>query len=102
MIPSTSKTTSTTLIWQSFGATRVLLSFLEELQALRLQQLNKFWYNVAVGRAQVKVTNTQPTQKLMILSTNDKGFITNNVMMYDYQKKDCRRVAVLSDSNVLH
>lgn len=40
---------------ESYGAMTVLLSYLTQMQGLFLQSLNKFSYNIGVGRVQLKI-----------------------------------------------
>ena len=49
-----------TLIWQSFGASRAILSCLSELDVLKMQALNKFWYDVGTSRVQTSVITGFP------------------------------------------
>ena len=37
-------------LWTSYGFATFLLLYLAPLQQITLQQLNKFWYNIAISR----------------------------------------------------
>ena len=43
----------------SYGAVTVTFEFLGQLESLKLQQLNKYFYDVAVSRAQTRVATVE-------------------------------------------
>ena len=42
----------------SYGAVSVIFEFLGQLDSLKMQQLNKYFYQVAVSRAQTSLART--------------------------------------------
>lgn len=40
---------------KSFGVTRVVFSYLEQIETLRLQSVDRWFYRTAVGRVQTRV-----------------------------------------------
>ena len=42
-------------VWTNFGIAMSFLPNLESIEQIRLQQINQFWYNIAVSRAQTRI-----------------------------------------------
>lgn len=76
---------------KSFGATRVLFSYLEQLEVLLMQNCNKWFYNVGVGRIQTRLLllpNLLFVSNLPELKIHELKFPYNRVRQRCYDVAD--------------
>ena len=66
-------------VWTSFGIFMILLSFIDEYQVVCLQYANKFCYNIAVSRVQLRVE----ARRIPIYFTwPNGGELSNKIVSY--------------------
>ena len=74
----------------SIGAIHIILSYLEDIQVLKLQFLDKWWYQTGVSRIQVSLAMTKydTYDKVYLISESE-----NKIHVYDVTTK---RISSLS------
>ena len=85
-----------TQIWKSYGFSCVLFTLLDDIEALQLQALNKFWYDIGTSRAQRSLRLKEPI--FMLLS---KRKSPNNCEIYCLTRNASRIFPVLRLKNFI-
>ena len=63
-------------VWTSYGIFRITAKFLKQKEMLKLQKLNRFFYQSAVGRVSLRITSPKldPSRiKLVVIGDQNSG-----------------------------